>query len=131
MLVDEAAVLVDIALYKSVWCSLTFMFIVRWISQEYNSFCLGNSVSNYQLQVSLTATGDAGDALNYPPSPPNYKSFQTSFGDCTSSGHGPFWYTATPNLCCVTKWFGINGAGFNWGAYNRLSILRVMVQQLN
>jgi hypothetical protein len=99
---------------------------------EYVWFYLDSSSNAYTLHVSLTAVGDATDAINNTGSSANGKKFVVSGTACTAM-YGPWWYTSG-DYCCFSRLFGGAGGGFAWevtGTTSHLTIGRIMIKQMN
>jgi hypothetical protein len=70
--------------FRDVTICVIFYLRFRWYSEEYDWFYLDSSSNAYTLHVSLTAAGDAKDAINTDSSA-NGKQFVVSGTTCTTA----------------------------------------------
>jgi hypothetical protein len=120
-----------IQFFRDVTVVYIFSLRFRWYFVEYVWFYLDSSSNAYTLHVSLTAVGDANDAINTSSSA-NGKQFVVSGNSCITK-FGPWWYTAA-GYCCHSRLFGGAGNGFVWssiGTTGQLTIGRMMIKQTN
>jgi hypothetical protein len=101
-----------------------YVDVDRWYSIEYDWFYLESLATNFTFRASTSATGDAGDYVNYAGSPVNGSPFAVSTQCATL--HGAMWYT-TDKKCCLIKMVG----GFNWYGIGGLSAARMMVRLIH
>jgi len=106
-----------------------FFDIVRWYSEEYDSFYIGGS-PNYVLTVSTVGVGDAVDTLNIAGSPANGNAFAMNNAMSCVARLGPWWYTDS-NHCCHSRFFGGSGGGFAWGTIDALQVGRMMIREVD